>query len=359
MADENKQDRTEKATPKRRQEARKKGQVAISKEVSSASILLVGLIVFYLAGPGLVRNTTALFKETYQYIAAPGLDASSMRLFLLSHIRHFAIIVLPILASIMVAGLAANIVQTGFLFSTEALSPKFSKLNPISGIKRLYSVRSLIELVKSLTKICLVGVIGYLVLKSRFDNLLNLTQYEVIEILIIIAREALVIGIAVLGFMIVLALLDYLFQRWHYEKDLRMTKQEVKEEFKNTEGDPKIKARIRSLQLEMSRNRMMSMVPDATVVITNPTHLSVAIQYDSDSMDAPKVVAKGAGNIAQKIKDVARENNVPIVEKKSLARLLYKKVEIGSFIPLDLYQAVAEIIAYIFKLEELRRRQYG
>ena len=359
MAAENKQDRTERATPKRRREARKKGQVAISKEVSSASIFLVGLIVFYLASPGLVHNTTALFKDTYQFIADPKLDATSLRLFLLFQIRHFAIIVLPLMAAILVAGIFANIVQTGFLFSTEALSPKFSKLNPVSGIKRLYSLRSLVELVKSLTKICLVGVIGYAVLKSRFDNLLNLTHYEIVEILIILAREALIIGIAVLGFMIVLALLDYLFQRWHYEKDIRMTKQEVKEEFKNTEGDPKIKARIRALQLEMSRNRMMSMVPDATVVITNPTHLAVAIQYDSDNMDAPKVVAKGAGNLAQKIKDVAKENNVPIVEKKSLARLLYKKVDIGGFIPFDLYQAVAEIIAYIYKLEEMRQRQYG
>ena len=210
-----------------------------------------------------------------------------------------------------------------------------------------------------MTKICLVGTIAYFVLKSRFSKLLDLTQLEINEILIIIAKEAFILGVYTFGFMLVLAVVDYTFQRWHHEKDLRMTKQEIKEEMKNTEGDPKIKARIRSIQQELSRNRMMSMVPDATVIITNPTHISVALKYDSNDMDAPKVVAKGAGILAQKIKDIAYEKKIPIVEKKSLARLLYKKVDAGSFIPLELYQAVAEIIAYIYKLEELQKNQYG
>jgi len=359
MPNENKQDRTERATPKKRRDARKKGQVAVSKEVSSAAILLVGLIVFYLYGPYLYNNIISLFKVTYLKIETPHLDRSSIFLFLLDSLRQFVIIVFPILLSIAMVGVVANVAQTGFLFSTEALSPKISKLNPISGLKRLYSARSFVELVKSLTKICLIGTLAFFVMKSRFNKLLDLTQFEIIDILILIGKEALIIGVYTFGFMLVLAALDYTFQRWHYEKDLKMTKQEVKDEMKNSEGDPKVKARIRSIQQEMSRNRMMSMVPDATVIITNPTHISVAIKYDSDKMDAPKVVAKGAGILAQKIKDIAYEKKIPIVEKKSLARLLYKRVDACSFIPLELYQAVAEIIAYIYKLEEINKNQYG
>jgi len=355
MAKDNNQERTERATPKRRHDARKKGQVALSKEISSASVLLVGIIVFYFGSPYMYNRIVFLIEETFLNIQHPHLDSSTLHLFFFNLIYQFILIITPLLVAVMIAGITSNVAQTGFLFSTESISFKISKINPINGFKRLYSLRSLVELVKSLTKICLIGVIAFYLVKSRFDNLLGSIQLDVSEIIALIGREALIISLYTFGFLIVLAVLDYTFQRWHYEKDLKMTKQEVKEEMKQTEGDPKIKARIRSIQQEMSRNRMMAMVPEATVIITNPTHISVALKYNTTDMLAPKVIAKGAGIIAQKIKDIAKEANIPIVEEKYLARVLYKTVDINSFIPIDLYHVVAEVIAYVYKLEKLKK----
>jgi len=357
MADEKNQERTERATPKRRRETRKKGQVALSKEVSSAFVLLSSLSIFYFAGPWMFSKIIFLMQETYQNINTLDLNSSSFHFFIIDVMRQFILIISPLLGAIMVTGIISNVVQTGILFSTEAISFKLSKINPINGFKRLYSLRSLVELVKSLTKITLVGGIAFFLIKSRYDNLLGLIQLDVLNIFTFIGSEASIIGFYTFGFLLVLAIFDYLFQRWHYEKDLKMTKQEVKEEMKHTEGDPKIKARIRSIQQEMSRNRMMAMVPDATVVITNPTHLAVALKYDTNNMLAPKVIAKGAGIIAKKIKDIAIENNIPVVEEKNIARVLYKTVEINSYIPIELYHAVAEVIAYVYKLGKLGSKE--
>jgi len=357
MAEEKNQERTERATPKRRRETRKKGQVALSKEVSSAFVLLSSLSIFYFAGPWMFSKIIFLMQETYQNINTLDLNSSSFHFFIIDVMRQFILIISPLLGAIMVTGIISNVVQTGFLFSTEAISFKLSKINPINGFKRLYSLRSLVELVKSLTKITLVGGIAFFLIKSRYDNLLGLIQLDVLNIFTFIGSEASIIGFYTFGFLLVLAIFDYLFQRWHYEKDLKMTKQEVKEEMKHTEGDPKIKARIRSIQQEMSRNRMMAMVPDATVVITNPTHLAVALKYDTNNMLAPKVIAKGAGIIAKKIKDIAIENNIPVVEEKNIARVLYKTVEINSYIPIELYHAVAEVIAYVYKLGKLGSKE--
>lgn len=357
MAGEKNQERTERATPKRRRETRKKGQVALSKEVSSAFVLLSSLSIFYFAGPWMFSKIIFLMQETYRNIDTLDLSSSSFHFFIIDVMRQFILIISPLLGAIMVTGIISNVVQTGFLFSTEAISFKLSKINPINGLKRLYSLRSLVELVKSLTKITLVGGIAFFLIKSRYDNLLGLIQLDVLDIFTFIGSEASLIGFYTFGFLLVLAIFDYLFQRWHYEKDLKMTKQEVKEEMKHTEGDPKIKARIRSIQQEMSRNRMMAMVPDATVVITNPTHLAVALKYDTNNMLAPKVIAKGAGIIAKKIKDIAIENNIPVVEEKNIARVLYKTVDINSYIPIELYHAVAEVIAYVYKLGKLGSKE--
>jgi len=357
MSDDKNQEKTERATPKRRRDARKKGQVALSKEISSAFVLLVALVVFYFSGSWMFSKVILLMREAFQNIETLNLTSSSFQPFLINIINQFILIISPLVCAIMVMGIISNVVQTGFLFSTEAITFKLSKINPVKGLKRLYSLRSLVELVKSLTKISLVGGIAFFVLKSRFDNVLGLIQLDVLRILTFIASEASIVGFYTFGFLVVLAIFDYAFQRWHHEKDLRMTKQEVKEEMKHTEGDPKIKARIRSIQQEMSRNRMMAMVPDATVVITNPTHLSIALKYDTEDMLAPKVIAKGAGIIAEKIKEVATQNNIPIVEEKNLARILYKTVEINSYIPIELYQAVAEIIAYVYKLGQMSKKE--
>ena len=354
MAEDKNQERTEKATEKRRTDARKKGQVAVSKEISSAFGLLSALLVFYFGGPWMFVKITKMMSGTFQDIAGSNLDEISFQLLLLNVGKQFLIIIAPLMGAIMITGIATNILQTGFLFSTEAISLKLSKINPISGFKRLYSLRSQVELVKSLTKMILIGGIAYWILKGKIEKLPDLMQLEVFEILTFIGAESLNIGFYIFISLLVLAVFDYGFQRWHYEKDLRMTKEEIKEETKQTEGDPKIKARIRAIQQEMSRNRMMSMVPDATVVITNPTHFSIALKYEQDSMMAPKVLAKGAGFIAKKIKTVAIENNIPIVEDKPLARALFKTSEVDEYISVELYRAVAEIIAYVYKLGRIK-----
>jgi flagellar biosynthetic protein FlhB len=241
--------------------------------------------------------------------------------------------------------------QIGFQISTEAMSLKLSKLDPISSMKRFVSLKSLIELGKSIIKILFVGGIAYLVVKSDLKEFPYLVQQEVGQIILFIAKVSLKLFFFVCLAMIVLAILDYIYQRWQYEQDLKMTKQEVKDEFKQTYGDPKVKARIRGVQQEMARRRMMEAVPEADVVITNPTHLAIALKFDAREMIAPRVVAKGAGFVAERIREIAAENQIPIIEEKPLAQALFKMVEIGGYIPAELYRAVAEVLAYVYRLK--------
>jgi flagellar biosynthetic protein FlhB len=258
----------------------------------------------------------------------------------------------PILFSIMLGGVLANLVQTGGIrFSMHPLLPRFHKMNPWNGFKRMFSRIALMELFKSITKVTLISLIAYLTIKGRFDEIPPMMGKSVGQIFIFMGEVALEIMIKVLMVMIFLAFLDYLFQRFTYLKNLRMTKQEVKDERKDTEGNPQIKQRVRSVQMEMMKRRMMSAVPDADVVITNPTHIAIAIQYDQENSDAPMVVAKGKGVIAEKIRELAKEHDIPLVEDKPLARLLFKTVEIGQMIPAHLYKAVAEILAYVYRLK--------
>jgi flagellar biosynthetic protein FlhB len=221
-------------------------------------------------------------------------------------------------------------------------------------LKRLFSLRSLAELVKSIVKILFVAAVAYLMIKQDLDLIPTLTRQSVLDIFVFAARVAFKICFNVCLALVVLAILDFAYQRWEHEKSLRMTKQEVKDENKQTEGDPKIKARIRSIQMETARQRMMAAVPTADVVITNPTHLAVALRFDAARMIAPQVIAKGAGHVAERIKQIAAENDVPLVEDKPLARALYKIVEIGNTIPADLYKAVAEVLAYVYRLRGIR-----
>jgi flagellar biosynthesis protein FlhB len=230
--------------------------------------------------------------------------------------------------------------------------PKLSKLNPISGMKRLFSTRALVEVAKSILKIAIVGTMAYNMLKKELDVIPSLVFHSVPDILAFMGKGALNLGFYTCLVLIIMATLDLFYQRWQHERDLRMTKQEVKDEHKEKEGDPMVRSRIRAVQREMAMRRMMDAVPDATVVITNPTHLAVVLKFERD-MPAPQVVAKGAGLIAQRIKDVANEHNIPIIEQKPLARALFKSVEIEQYIPGDLYHAVAEILAYVYRLKGL------
>jgi len=346
------QERTEKATPKRRQEARKKGQVAQSREVTSALILMCGLSALYLAGPYCYQRLRRLTEGFFRGAAeAATLHPEGLHRLLGEILGQFVLIVAPLMVAVLFAGLAANIAQVGFMVSSEALSPKFSKLNPLQGAKRLFSLRSLVELTKSLLKMGIVGGIAYLAVAGEVDQFPGMIQAEVSVLFQYITGLSFKIGLNVGIALLILAALDYGYQRWQFEKNMMMTKEEVKEEHKQMEGDPKIKARIRAIQMETARRRMMEAVPEATVVITNPTHFAVALKFTSGEMEAPKVVAKGAGYVAQRIKEMAREAGVPVVEDKPLARSLFQSADINQFIPVELYQAVAEILAYVYRLQ--------
>lgn len=295
---------------------------------------------------------TGLVRDIFSHLHYPKFDVVITQRLCWVWFEKIILLLSPLLAVILVAGVFSNILQNGFMVSAEPLVPKFSKLNPFSGIKRLVSVRSLIELFKSIFKMIIIGGVAYLLLKSEIDSVRALSALDTSQVLEFFNRIALKIGFftcLALGF---LAGLDLLFQRYQHERDLRMSKQEVKDEHKQMEGDPAIKARIRALQRRLAMRRMMDAVPQATVVITNPTHLAIAIKFERN-MDAPQVVAKGAGLIAQRIREIAIQNDVTVIEQKPLARALFKEVEIGHFIPVELYQSVAEVLAYVYRVKGL------
>jgi len=355
MAEESFQEKTEKPTPKKIADARKKGTVAQSREIPSAIILLTALGFFFFSGSWMFSSMSEFMGGMLRNIGSFRIHdittASTLSIIILKNVLS---IILPFMLAVVVAGIVANIVQIGFLFSPEAFSPKLSKFNPINGIKKLFSLKSLVELVKSLIKITFVGGIAYLTIKTELKTIPTLMQMDIKDIISFIGITSLRICLYVSLALIIMAVLDYAYQKYEHTKSLKMTKQEVKDENKQTEGDPKVKARIRSIQIEMSRRRMMESVPEADVVITNPTHLAIALKFDSEKMVAPKIVAKGAGKIAERIREIAGENHVPIVENKPLARTLFKIAEIGDYIPAELYQAVAEVLAYVYRLKGMR-----
>ena len=356
MAGKNDQDRTEKPTAKKLGKAREKGQVPKSPEVSSAFIILSAATVLLAAGPWMLGFLMELMRSVFQNLGTLDLRGDSARTFLMELFVRFLIVMTPIFVSIVVVGVAANLVQVGFLFTLEPLSPKFSKFNPIAGMKKFVSLRSLTELTKSMVKILYIGGISWLVIRGELEALPSLIDMSVAQILAFIGVISLKVMFYVAMAMMVLAAIDFTYQRWQHNKDLMMTKQEVKDEYKQMEGDPKVKSRIRQVQREMAARRMMAAVPNADVVITNPTHLAVAIKYNAKEMFAPQVVAKGAGLVAEKIKAIAMENNVPVVENKPLARTLFKSTEVDDFVPADLYRAVAEVLAYVYRLKGNQKR---
>ncbi len=260
---------------------------------------------------------------------------------------------MPFFIIFVIVALAINFAQVGLLFSAQALRPKFERLNPISGFKRLFSIRGRIELVKAIAKMMVIAPVMIYTVYYALPGMRDLMGYEAKQILIHIGWKALEVAVYALLVMLILSLLDFVYQRWQFEQDLKMTKQEVKQEMKDIQGDPQIKGRIRSLQMEMARRRMMQEVPEAEVVVTNPTEYAIALKYGPNTgLAAPMVVAKGRGALARRIKEIALEHDVPIVENRPLAQSLYKLVEVGDLIPPDLYQAVAEVLAYVYRLKE-------
>jgi flagellar biosynthetic protein FlhB len=343
--------KTEDPSPKKLEEAHKRGQVVNSREVNNWVVLFTATILVVMAGPGIMSHLKDLFRnfleQSYAIPTDPaGLGHALRDVFL----RVGGYVILPLLFLSFVGGLS-GFMQTGPLFTLDPLKPDLSKISVFKGFDRLFSKRSLMEFIKGLAKLTVVSIAGMIVLSPYFDNVEHFVGLDLSQSLFELQSLFLKMMIAVLSVLFILAVLDYLFQRSEFMKSMRMSKQELREEQKQTEGDPIIKAKLRQLREQKARQRMMQAVPTADVVITNPTHYAVALKYDSLKMNAPTMVAKGVDSVAEKIKAVARENNVPIVENAALARTLHAAMDIDQTIPRDQYKAVAEVISYVFKLK--------
>lgn len=347
-------ERTEAATPRRREKAREDGQAVRSREVIVAALFLSNVLFLSFAGTSLYEHMLTLTREAFMTLGEGEVSLSGIMHLYTRYLNHVGTMLWPLLLVTFGLTLACHLLQTGFLFSLHALSPQWSHLNPAQGLQRILSMQGLSELLKALLKIGIIGYVAYTTITAEVERFLVLTAYDTVAITQYTGQSLLQVCIRSTYVMVVLAVIDYAWQRWQFEKRLRMSKQEIKEEHKEQEGDPQLKARIRSLMREMARKRMMQEVPTATVVVTNPTHLAIALAYRRDEMAAPQVVAKGAGHIAERIKAIAQEHGIPLVENKPIAQQLYKTVDLGETIPETLYKAVAEILAYIYKLEKRR-----
>lgn len=345
-------DKTEKPTPKKLQDAKKKGQVAKSKELSSALTLLAATLVIAILSGFLLNTLRGSMKMYLSSYLNFQLSQESIVGLLIKIVIDILKIFIPVAVPIMLIGVIGNVMQIGFIHTTDPLKPQFSKLNPISGFKRMFSIRSLVDLVKNLCIVSIVGYIGYKFVMDNYYSLLNFGNYRAGIILTELVGLIIDVFVKVSIALLIIGCIDFLYQKFQHNKDLKMTKQEIKEEYKQQEGDPVVKGKRRQKQREMAMRRMMQSVPDATVVITNPTHIAVALKYEENSGKAPIVVAKGSDNVALKIKEKAIENNVPIIENKPLARLMFKEVELDKEVPFDMYKAVAEILVLVYKMKK-------
>jgi len=351
MAEEQFQERTEKATPRRKQKAREEGKVARSQELNSAVILCLGAATLYFLGPLLADELKRLMTHLFTQAPLMQADNASLIAFISERVVGFFILLTPIFAVLAVIAYGINILQVGFLFTSKPLEPKFDKLNIANGIKRLFSIMSLVYLVRDVIKIILIAFLAYRIITSQLDMFFNLADNTVAVFGGAIGKVALTTTLQIGAVLLILAVFDYAFQKYDFEKNIKMSKQDIKDEMKDTEGSPQTKSRIRRIQREMSRKRMMREIPKADVVVTNPTRLAIALRYDSNEMEAPMVVAKGERLLADKIREIAREAGVPIVENRPVARALFRMCEVGSYVPAKLYKAVAEVLAYVYRLK--------
>ncbi|MDX8046953.1 flagellar biosynthesis protein FlhB [Gracilibacillus sp. S3-1-1] len=345
-------EKTEKATPKKRQDVRKKGQVAKSQDVNTAILLFFVFIILLVLGGYLKNAMTDMFTKTFtEYIFHPVTEDEIFTVFI-DVLSKISLAVAPIMLVAIVAGLASNLMQIGFLFTAEPLKMKLEKIDPIKGAKRIFSVRALVELVKSLLKITIVGVITFSIIWMNRDEMMMLVNKDVNGALAFFGQMTIQMGIAAAIGLLIISVIDYAYQRFDFEKQNKMSKNDVKDEHKNIEGDPLIKSKIKEKQRQMAMQRMMSEVPNADVVITNPTHYAIALKYDENKADAPYVVAKGVDFVARRIKDIAGHHDVMMVENRPLARALYDQVEINEVIPEEYFQTVAEILAYVYRIQK-------
>ncbi len=352
MAEENPSggERTEDPSSKRREDFRKKGQVAQSKEVQTAALFTIVLLFWLMYLPVFWKSIVELLFSLWQVSGEYTITASSTIRLATFLFQKIGLLFAPLFLVVLIVSFFSSFAQFGWLLSSNPLIPDFAKLNPISGMARFFSKKSLIEVIKSLLKVLLIGWISFSTVFDHFSEALILIDTDIGTTLHYLAKVATLIMAKICAILVLLAFLDFLFVRWEMEEKMKMTKQELKEEFKESEGDPHIKAQIRSIQQEMARKRMMAEVPKADVVVTNPTHLAIAIRYDAKEMDSPRVIAKGADLIAMKIREIASANEIPIIENPPVARLLHK-IDLGAHIPENLFKVIAEILAHVYSLK--------
>jgi len=346
MADD--QEKTEEPTPKKKEDARKDGNVGKSQDVVGVTTLIIGTIVliFYLK---FMFYKSMNFYVYYLSFISHEFTISDLINLVIKSSFEVIILLIPLMASIMLAGIIGNVAQFGFLFTTKAIKPKFSKLNPITGLKNLFSKKKLFEGVKMTLKVAIAFGVGFHLFLTWLDQIPKLELFDLMTQIKWLMDKSIILAFTMIAVFVVFAAIDFAFQKHSYTKSLKMSKQEIKDEMKNSEGNPEIKAKIRQIQMKMASQRMMKEIPNADVVVTNPTHYAVAIKYNSQEDNAPKVLAKGVDHLAQRIKEIARENDVMVVENRPLARQLYAEVEIDEFIPEKLYKAVIEVLVMVYK----------
>ncbi|MFC4023135.1 flagellar biosynthesis protein FlhB [Oceanobacillus longus] len=345
-------EKTEKATPKKRLDERKKGKVAKSQDINTAVLLLFCFIGLFVFGGYILKHMTGFYQKSFTEFIHWNVTEVSVQQVFTSATIEAAKMLAPIMLIAIVAGVASNLMQIGFLFTAEPLKFDLKKIDPIQGAKRIFSIRALVELLKSLFKIVFIGTITFTVIWIFKDDMLMTAFTNAENALGFFGRVTGIMGIAAIIALLFLSVFDYSYQRYDFEKNMKMSKQDIKDEYKNVEGDPLIKSKIKEKQRQMATRRMMSEVPNADVVITNPTHYAVAIKYDETKASAPYILAKGTDKTALKIKEIAKANHVITVENIPLARGLHSAAEIGDVIPEEFFKAVAEVLAYVYRLEK-------
>lgn len=345
------QEKTEEATPKKKDEARKKGQIARSSDLPGSLIMLFTFMGFIMLGGFFKKHIMMLFGNLFEDWLLMELTTENVMSLFTDVTIQLLLILMPIFAIAVVIGVLGNIIQFGFLLTGEPLQMKLSKLNPINGFKQIFSAKTIVEFLKSVLKLLIIGVLVYMAISKEWDRILVLASLPVQQIFSFTAGLTVRLGIEIGAVLTVLAFADFFYQRYEHNKSLRMSKQDIKDEYKKSEGDPIIKGKIRERQRRMAMQRMMQEVPNADVIITNPTHFAIALKYDATKMVAPKIIAKGMDHVALRIREIAKENGVVTMENKPLARALYERAEIGDVIPPDLFQAVAEVLAYVYKMK--------
>ncbi|MFH0882749.1 MAG: flagellar biosynthesis protein FlhB [bacterium] len=349
------QDGTEKSehpTPRKIRKARQDGNVARSMEANSAAVLTAGIIALIFFGGWILTRMSTLMIWVFSNLGQIEVSKSGLPYYMKDGAVWMFKTLIPILASIAVMGIIINLLQTGVLWTVKPLQPRFSKLNPVSGAKKLFNQRAWVRLLTNLVKVMIIGYVAYRVILWSWPHFIPLMDSEIPVIFHFLAKTILRLLMWTLFALYIIAIVDFSYQKYKYTEDLKMTKQEVKDERKMMEGDPQVKGKIRQMQFQMAFNQMIKELPNADVVVTNPIHVAVALKYNADKMDAPVVVGKGLRLLAERIKKIAHENDIPIVENPPLARSLYKLCNVGEEIPGHFYQDVAEILAYIYQLRQ-------